>query len=183
MRTSLAVMVCLLVAALATTAVAQEPPSQYERLEQLEPYVGFWQGDFQPSDGAAGTLFANARWTSNRSYVQIQWSFQADDAERTRRVPMVTVVLGWDGKHEQIRCWTFHPAGALVGPVSVTDDGMVINEAGTTFEGEPMSNKATYKIEGDQLKVTITDSKIGGESKPDMSLTLTKRERRRRQAQ
>lgn len=165
----------LLIALVAGAAVAQEgPPSQYEHVKGLEPFIGFWQGDFQPPGGPEGTVTGFCRWTSNRSYAQFQWSFQPEGGERMH---VGTVLIGWDGGVKGLKSWTFFPEGQSQGEASLEDGVLTVMGRGTTADGQATSAKATYKVSEDELTLTVSDAKVGDEEMPGYSFTVQKRER------
>ena len=172
---SLSVLTLISMTVLASSVVAQMP-SQHDRVKGLEPFIGYWQSEVQQPNGPKGTLSGLGRWTSNKSFVQISWSFQPEGEE-----PMHygTVLVGWNGKEKQLNSWAFFPDSVWVVEASLDGSVLSMSGSGTTAEGKATSSDTTYAIAGDELTVSNKNAKEDGEELPDSSYTLKKRERPR----
>jgi hypothetical protein len=107
----LGVVLCVCVA-----AQAQQPPSNYERLKVLEPFLGPWvyEGPFHIDvpgvlkDGAEVRIPFLYTWDVNKNAVVMNWSIQAEGKDALAGV----VLIGWDPRGGRIVDRAFTSAGS-----------------------------------------------------------------------
>jgi hypothetical protein len=90
---------------------------------------------------------------------------------------MGTIIVGRDAKGDGLRAWSFWPNRVVTGKATVTENKLSYTAAGQEFGGVNVSADVTYVIDGDDLKVNVTNSKRGDESRPDFSVTLQRQQR------
>jgi hypothetical protein len=167
-------MAVLALAANSYTATAQEPMStQYEHIKGLEPFVGYWQGDLPSTDG--GTITAMGRLSSNKSYLQIHFTVRSED-ERTH---IGTIIVGRDFASDQLMMWGFWPDQQVTGSATISENTVSWKSNGTTADGAESSSNVAMSVDGDELTVSVTNSRRGDEERPDMNIKFAKREWRR----
>ena len=165
----------LLAVMLASVTLAQELPSQQEHIKGLEPFMGFWQGELTD---VGVTLNVSGRWASNGSYAQFQFSVRGEE-ERTH---VGTVIVGYSGEEQKVKMWGFWPDSAIEGTVTDVKDGtLAYQSTGVNADGTKATADATWKAEGDEVTIHITNRQSDGQQQPDMHVKLQRRERRRSQ--
>ena len=152
---------------------AQEaPPSQFEHISGLEPFVGFWQSDTPEEDGGPARLVC--RLISNRSYLQMQLSMQVDSERET----IATMLIGKDHAKDQVAFWGFWADQQTKGDnVEVGEGTAKWSEAGEMPGGGKSSAKVAMKVSGDELTVDVTDVKKAGEDQPEMHIKFKRSQR------
>ena len=160
-----------LVAMLASASVGQELPSQNEHIKGLEPFIGFWEGE-APNTG--GTLNVWGRWASNNSFAQFQFFLRGGD-ERTH---IGTVIVGYSGENQQVKMWGFWPDSVIQGKVAEVGDGTLTYQSeGVTADGAKTGADVTWKADGDEVTINIANQHSDGEERPEMQVTLKRRDR------
>jgi len=98
----------------ADSLLAQAPPSQFEHVKGLEPFMGTWEGKYQPPIGPKGTLRVTCQWTANRSYARLTWTFTPEGA--TTAFDPFSIHVGYSGKtkanHFWVMTWDTQASGA-----------------------------------------------------------------------
>ena len=171
---SLSVFAVLLVAVFNSVGSAQDLPSQQEHIKGLEPFMGFWEGELPNTDA---TLNVWGRWASNNSFAQFQFSVRGED-DRTH---IGTVIVGYSGETQKVNMWGFWPDSTMQGQVTEVKEGtLAYQSTGVNAEGMKTTADATWKAEGDEVTIHVTNRRQNGEEQPDMHVTLKRRERPRR---
>jgi hypothetical protein len=163
----------VVVATLAGIGKAQELPSQQQHIQGLEPFMGFWEGELPDTEA---TVNVWGRWTSNNSFGQFQFSIRGEN-ERTH---VGTVIVGYSGENQKVKMWGFWPDEVLEGDVTQLKDGTLTYEsAGVNADGTKSSAAVTWKVDGDEVTIHVTNRRRGTSEQPDMHVTLKRSERSR----
>jgi hypothetical protein len=169
--------ICIAVAAVAnlpSLAVAQEePPSQYEHVKGLEPFIGFWSGTMQPPDEAEQQLMVFCRWVANKSYAKFEIMSRNED----ERMHMATIIVGRSAKEDGLRMWGFWPDRLATGKATVEENRLSYYATAQTLAGVSASADVTLEVDGDKLTINVTNSKRGDDEPPDFSVTLERQQR------
>ncbi|HBE70607.1 MAG TPA: hypothetical protein DDW52_20875 [Planctomycetaceae bacterium] len=81
-----------------------EPPSNYEKLKELEWLVGNWVLDTEDSSTSI-----SCRWTTNKNFLMQTYSVQTEAGTQLEG----TQIIGWDASRNVIRCWLFDSDGGF----------------------------------------------------------------------
>ena len=157
----------------ANAAHGQQPAEGFQHIEALEPFVGMWRADSDSGDDAGGFGMI-ARWASNKSYLQLQFTARPND----ERMHFGTVLIGHDVATNKVTMWGFWPDQQSRGDVNVGENEMSWASKGDSARGETSAD-ASLSISGGELTIAVTNARRGGEDRPDMTLVLKKRQRRR----
>ena len=158
----------------ATAALAQEaPPSQFEHIQGLDPFAGFWEGK-SPEEGG-GTIYLSCRYAANRSYLQMQLSMEVEG----ERESMGTMLIGKNHANDQVSIWGFWPNRQIQGDnVQIGEDSASWKETGTDEGGQKSSANVVMKVTGDELTVDVTEARIGQQEGPEMHIVFKRSQRR-----
>ena len=153
-------------------AVAQEaPPSQYEHVKGLEPFIGFWAGD--APDGEEGGIAVMCRWAANKSYGQFNvWTRGGDE-----RMHLGMINVGWDHAEKKLAMWAFFPDTQAKAYPSIDGGTIKWSSTGTSADGEKTSADVKFQVDDDTLTIEVRNSRRGDADQPDMTLSLKRRER------
>lgn len=167
--------ICVVLAAMflvpALAGAQEPPPSQYEHVKGLEPFIGFWASD--SDEGQDGGIAMFCRWAANKSYGQFN-IWLRNEGERTH---LGNISVGWDGAEKKLALWSFFPAGQAKAFPSIDGGTMKWSSQGTTAEGEKMSADVKFEVDGDTLTVEVRNSRRGEVAQPDVDLSLKRRQR------
>jgi uncharacterized protein (TIGR02246 family) len=129
------------------------PPSNYERLKELEWMIGEW---VDADDNA--TVETTCRWTANRNFITRSFKVIVQD-----RIEMEgTQIIGWDPVAQTIRSWVFDSDGGFgVGKWAKSGTRWTVTSAQVLADGGRMTatnifeyvdeNTCTYRSIGRQL--------------------------------
>lgn len=170
---------CMLIAfpfvLLTNIGAAQEgPPSQFEHIKGLEPFVGVWQGEIPSPSGEAQPLTMSCRLTANKSYA----TFNLSGENEGERMNLGMIVVGMDAPKQQLTMWSFWPDRQSKGNASIEDDKLSFSGKGPLKDGTEVTADVSFEVSGDELSIKIRNSRRGDDEQPDRDLTLKRRERR-----
>ena len=166
----------VVVVSLPNLATAQEgPPSQYEHVKGLEPFMGFWRGTMQPPDGSEMQLTIYCRWAANKSYAKFEIMVRNEDEDERNHIS--TIIVGRSAKVDGLHMWAFWPDYVSTGKATVEGNKLSYTSTGQSLAGVENSADVTYVIDGNELKINVTNSKRGDEEQPDFSVTLERQQR------
>jgi len=140
--------VLLLTITTANTSHAKDEnnaPPAYQHLKQLEPFVGKWQGKFDPPGNVPmGTLTITNRWVGNKSYLLSEVLFTPDGTQVV--LNQQTTLFGYNWKTKSMHTWEFGWVMQSSIPVVATDNKLTI-EGGETFSKSADRPPKTTTIE------------------------------------
>jgi hypothetical protein len=156
-----------------TLIFAQEPPpSQFEHIQGLEPFVGIWRAGKQ-GEGEV-PMILSCRLTTNRSYLRLQVSTPTDNGPQT----MGTMLIGRDFAKNQVSVWGFWGDNQAHGKVKVGEGTASWRETGVRNDGTKSTANVSIRVDGDKLTFDLTDIKYGDDAPPDMHFTFTRSQQR-----
>jgi hypothetical protein len=162
------------VASLPTLVMAQEgPPSQYEHVKGLESFIGSWRGMMQPPDEEERPLVIGCRWAANKSYAKFEIATSNED----KRMHMGTLIVGRKVEDDGLYMWGFWPDRLATGEATVEDNKLSYTATGLAHDGVDVSADVKLEVDGDELTVTVTNSKRGDDEQPDFTATLKRQQR------
>jgi hypothetical protein len=152
---------------------AQQPPSsQFEHIQGLEPFVGFWR----TTETQVGEvpMILSCRFTANRSYLQLQVSTPTADGPQT----IGTVLIGRDFAKDQVSAWCFLGDNQSHGKVQVGEGVASWTATGVRNDGANSTENLAIKVVGDKLTFDVTDIAYGDDAPPAMHYTFTRSQQR-----
>lgn len=148
----------------------EPPPSNYEKLKQLEWLVGEWvDGDDSSS------IQTSCQWTRNKNFLTRSFTVSIGDS-----IDMAGMqVIGWDAAAESIRSWTFDSDGGFAeGVWSESADGWHIAKTGTLPDGGRSSSvNIVTKVDDNQFKWRSVNRVVDGQVLPNLDEVLVVRAR------
>lgn len=145
--------------------VAPPPPSNYERLKELEWLVGSWiDADDQ------GTIQTDVEWTKNRNFLTRSFAVVRRDQVDLSGMQ----IIGWDPAAEKIRSWVFDSDGGFAEATwNRKGDQWFIQNSGTLPDGRKTSslNILTY-VDDDSFKWESVNREADGELLPNIEEVL-----------
>ncbi len=170
--TALTVIALGLISAPALIFAQGMPPSQFEHIQGLEPFVGIWRAGKQ-GEGEV-QMILSCRLTTNRSYLRLQVSTPTDSGPQT----IGTMLIGRDFAKDQVSVWCFQGDNQVHGKVKVGEGTASWTATGVRNDGAKSTESLAIKVDGDKLTVDVTNIKYGDDSPPDMSYTFTRSQQR-----
>jgi len=141
------------------------PPSNYDRLKELEWMIGSWVDD---SDGTV--IQTDCEWTKNRNFITRSFAVVVGG-----EVDMSGMqIIGWDPEAEQIRSWVFDSDGGFAeGRWSRKGNRWLIQQTGTLPDGRKSSavNIITY-LDGNSCTWQSINRTVDGELLPNINEVL-----------
>ena len=154
-----------------TLIFAQEPPpSQFEHIQGLEPFVGIWRAGKQ-GEGEV-PMILSCRLTTN--YLRLQLSTPTDSGPQT----MGTMLIGRDFAKDQVSAWCFLGDNQSHGKVQVGEGTASWTATGVRNDGAKSSENLAIKVVGDKLTFDVTNITYGDSAPPDMHYTFTRSQQR-----
>jgi uncharacterized protein (TIGR02246 family) len=132
------------------------PPSNYERLKELEWLVGSWVLETDES-----RIDVQCRWTSNRNFLMQSYQVTAGD-----RVDFEgTQVIGWDPSKQVIRNWMFDSDGGFgSGAWNGEGDKWSVLTINVVPDGRKASATSVYtRIDDDTIEYRSIGRQVGSE--------------------
>ena len=145
-------------------------PSNYEYLRPLEWLIGEWAGGSADGKVLGRVTFA---WGPGKNFIVATRSMEHQDAVLQNG----TQWIGWDPVAKQIRSWNFEGDGGFSeGKWSQEGDKWTIKTDSTVVDGSKVTgvNTATL-VDGDTIKIKITDQKLDGKPLPETEELTVKR--------
>jgi uncharacterized protein (TIGR02246 family) len=149
--------------------VEPQPPSNADRLEDIEWLIGEWTGENEKGESASATY----DWAENDNFIVSAFATTLDG------VPVVggTQWIGWDAVDKQIRSWSFYSGGGF-GEAVWNKDGNKWTHKVTARTGDGRKVTATNlmtKTDNDHMTWQVTKLTVDGESVPDFKPVKLKR--------
>jgi uncharacterized protein (TIGR02246 family) len=139
-----------------------ELPSNYARLQELEPLVGNWE---TRADGT--TVNTCVRWIANNSFLQREYTVRQQGVATASGLQ----VIGWDPQSGQVRSWSFDSSGGHgTGVWTATPDGWRIKSSGVLADGTATSSQDfLIRVPGENNVVgwRSVNRKVGDMELPD----------------
>ncbi|WP_146401973.1 hypothetical protein [Planctomycetes bacterium CA13] len=133
----------------------QEPPA-YEHLKQLEPFVGKWQGKFDPPGNAPlGTITVTTAWVGNKSYLYSEVLYTPDGMDAV--LNQGNTMIGYNWKTKSVHAWEFGWVTQTSMPVVVTENKMMM-EGGEVFSRNENRTPKTTTVELTDPNTIVTTS-------------------------
>ncbi|MEW6360206.1 MAG: nuclear transport factor 2 family protein [Planctomycetota bacterium] len=141
--------------------MAEEIPSNYDRLKELEWLVGDWEDKDE-----ASVVRSSVRWSENKNF--LIWKF-AVHAEGLKQIEG-TQRIGWDPLRGQIRSWVFDSDGGMFEGFWVRDGNKwIVRVAGVLQDGTKSSATSTYTfVDNDTFTFQSRERVVGEEPAPDI---------------
>jgi uncharacterized protein (TIGR02246 family) len=141
------------------------PPSNYERLKELEWMIGSWVDKDEKA-----TIQTDCEWTKNRNFMTRSFAVVVGD-----RVNMSGMqVIGWDPIAKQIRSWVFDSNGGFSdGKWKRKGDKWIVQQTGTLPDGGKSSAVNIFKyVDKDSFTWHSIDRVVDGEMLPNIDEVL-----------
>jgi len=141
--------------------VAEELPSNYDRLKELEWMVGDWV-----DQGEGTTVRSTVRWSRNKNFLVRKFAVKREGKDLITG----TQRIGWDPSRNQIRSWVFDSDGAFFEGFWIRDgDQWTARVTGVLQDGGKASGTMTYTyIDNDTHTFQSRDRVVDGEPVPDV---------------
>ena len=141
--------------------VAEELPSNYDRLKELEWMIGDWM-----DEGEGATVRSTVRWARNKNFLIGKFAVKA----KGKDLITGTQRIGWDASKDQIRSWVFDSDGAFFEGFWIREGNQwVVRITGTLQDGAKASATSTYTfIDNDTHTFQSRDRVVDGEPVPDV---------------
>jgi len=176
MRTTLIIAFCLFVT-LSSDAYSQDAPPQFEHIKGLEPFIGVWEGKFDPPGSAPiGTVRVTCKWMSNKSYFQMEGVYVPDGAEEIQ-LNVANVFIGYSGKTKAVHSWHLDLGTQAEAPAKITENKVTMEVAERYgLDGNRSTRTTVYELRTPkELVARHTKITKDGESKPDEEPLVLKR--------
>ena len=158
------------------THAQDQLPSQYQKLRRFDVFIGQWIGELDLPGGPDDTqVVANAKWSSNKSYVVIEYSM----ITAKQRTHIGTQRFGLNSETGDVHCWSFWPDRQSAGAVSFQGNFIIVESKGKQLNGNTTSSRIHYEVFGGILTIHIADTK-NESTQPTIKISLERRPERRR---
>ena len=140
---------------------ADEPPSQYEQLKDLEWLIGDW------IDQEGGEVIeTNCKWTRNRNFIVRTFTASVGDHIDLTGMQLV----GWDAARKQIRSWVFDSDGGIAeGVWSRQGDRWLVQSVATLPDGRRASSTSVLRpLDDDRFAWQKINRVVDGEILPNI---------------
>jgi uncharacterized protein (TIGR02246 family) len=137
------------------------PPSNYEKLEQLQWMVGNWSDAEE-----TGSVETNCRWTTNRNFLVNTFRVYVED-----RLDMEgTQIIGWDPHRQAIRSWLFDSDGGFgVGRWTGNGNRWTVQTLHVLPDGRQASSTSIYeRIDDNTMQFRSIGRQVDGELLPNV---------------
>lgn len=148
--------------------IKDQPLAAASQLEALDWLVGDWI-----DEGADALIENHCRWSDDRSFLLNEYEVIRDGEV----VLKGSQRIGWDPQANLIRSWAFDEGGAFNEATwTNAGDHWVVRTSGVGADGTAGSMTRTFRPDGpDRYFLSITDRNFGGESLPDIEVTLVRK--------
>jgi uncharacterized protein (TIGR02246 family) len=145
------------------------PPSNADRLEDLEWLIGVWTGESDKGESGNATF----SWAENQNFIV------SDFNTTLNGIPVYggTQWIGWDAIDKQVRSWSFYSGGGF-GEAVWTNKGnqWLLNTTARTADGKKASaTNVVTKVDDDRMIWQLTKLTVDGRSLPDPTPLKMKR--------
>jgi uncharacterized protein (TIGR02246 family) len=145
------------------------PPSNADRLEELEWLIGAWTGESEKGQSGSATF----HWAENDNFIVSEF------ATTLNGIPVYggTQWIGWDAIDKQIRSWSFYSGGGF-GEAVWTKAGnqWSIKTTARTAAGEKVSaTNVVTRTDDDHMTWQMTRLTVDGKLLPDPAPVKLKR--------
>ncbi|MBI1247023.1 SgcJ/EcaC family oxidoreductase [bacterium] len=152
-------------------ALAEPPPTHYERLKPLEWMIGTWVDNAE--EGM--TIETTGKWTTNQNFITRTFKVFIQD-----RVDFEgTQIVGWDPSVDAIRSWTFDSDGGFgVGRWSQNGNLWTVQALSVLPDGRRGSSTNIYEIlDENTVQFKSIGRQVDGELQPNIeTLTIIREE-------
>ena len=157
-----------------TTSIASaQTASLYEQLKGLEPFVGVWEGKYDPpGEPPVGTIRVECKWIGSKSYFQFEATYSPDgfevDGDKVELKPN-SVFIGYSGKTKSPYSWHLAMGSQMEGPVEILKNKLVMEKLERYgASGSRGTRSVTFELRGDdELVGKATNIIRNGEEQPD----------------
>lgn len=139
----------------------QPPPSNYEKLKELEWMVGNWI-----DEDANATIATECQWARNQNF--LHRSFTVEIGGELQMAGMQ--IIGWDAAAKQIRSWTFDSDGGF-SEESWTRKGdrWNVRRSGVLQDGRKVSAvQIIERVDDNTAVLHVMQRTVAGELQPDI---------------
>jgi uncharacterized protein (TIGR02246 family) len=145
------------------------PPSNADRLDELEWLVGEWAGESEKGDSA--TAEYEPEYDGN--FLVCTYSMTLDGVP----VSGGTQWIGWDAIDKQVRSWTFYSGGGFGEAVWAKDGNKWSSDirARTAAGNRATASNVITKIDDDTMSWQLTKMTVDGKTMPDLPPVKMKR--------
>lgn len=147
----------------------ESPPSNYDRLRELEWMIGDWADE---SQGAL--VLSSCRWVDDNNYLLQEFQMRVG-GELSMSGSMR---IGWDPLSEQIKSWVFDSQGGYSDGLwtRLDDKSWLVVSRGVTRDREiSTSNMVCRVIDADTATWESNSRVVGGERQDDVPSVVVKR--------
>jgi uncharacterized protein (TIGR02246 family) len=144
------------------------PPSNYERLKDLEWMIGTWMDQDERA-----TVQTDCQWTKNQNFITRSFAVVVGD-----QVDMAGMqIIGWDPEAQQIRSWVFDSDGGFgEGKWTHKDDRWLVQQTGTLPDGRKSSAVNIIKyIDDNTCTIQSINRVVDGDVLPNIDEVLVVR--------
>jgi uncharacterized protein (TIGR02246 family) len=149
------------------------PPSNYEKLKDLEWLVGDWI-DEHPDSGSpdAPVIQINSYWSVNRNFIIREFTATVGGTVST----VGTQRIGWHAPSGQIRSWAFDSEGGIITGTWVKQgDGWTVSSSEALSDGNVVTATESVKQNTDGSQDwSVTGREMAGKSLPDETFKLVR---------
>ncbi len=152
-----------------TDEAAKASNSSYEKLKELEWFVGSWVDRDENIQ-----IVTDCKWTKNKSFITRTFTVSAGDKVELSGMQ----IIGWDAASKQIRSWTFDSDGGFASGVwSKSKDRWYVHKKGTTADGETTTavNHVT-PVDENTFAFQSTQRTVAGQMLPNINEVLVVRQ-------
>ncbi len=150
------------------------PPSNYDRLKELEWMVGTW--DYQSESGTEHVQ-TTCRWSDNKNYLLREICAELDGQVCSSG----HVRIGWDPASGKIKSWIFQSDGGVFeGTWSRDGNRWLLKESGTLRDGTPTTAvNILTPVDADSFQFQSVKRTLGGKPEADTEPITLHRKRGR----
>ena len=155
---------------------AQDAPPQFEHIQDLEPFIGEWEGKYDPpGDVPLGTVRVRCQWMGSKGYCHFEGLFTPDGTGI--ELNPVNIFIGYSGKTKKVHSWHLELGSHANAPVKITKNKVQFDVRDRySTDGVRETRVVTYELRSpDELVGRNTHIIRGGEAKPDHEPLVLKR--------
>lgn len=176
MKLATFILTAILLTMASGNASAQISGWPVETLQQLEGFVGKWEGQYDPLGSVpAWTVHVDCHWMGNKTYLCYEVTFRPDGSEFTLN-PM-NVIVGYSGKTKAAHAWQFRIGSQASTPATISKNRVVMKD-GEDFDiaGKQQNRTVVYELRSpDEFVATNSNITKDGEPQPDEEPVVMKR--------